>query len=123
MTQSKVWSAYHAAKQSDRPAVILAHTVKGWGIDSFEARNTTHQKKKMSLEDLKQYRDDLGVTVDDENLENDPFHGFEEDSDTLSYLHQRRNELGGYLPSRLSPTIEEPLLVTRLTRLSMRGLQ
>ncbi len=105
----KVWSAYHAAKQSDRPAVILAHTVKGWGIDSFEARNTTHQKKKMSLEDLKQYRDDLGVTVDDENLENDPFHEFEEDSDTLSYLHQRRNELGGYLPSRLSPTIEETL--------------
>ena len=105
----KVWSAYHAAKQSDRPAVILAHTVKGWGIDSFEARNTTHQKKKLSLEDLKQYRDDLGVTVDDENLENDPFHEFEEDSDTLSYLHQRRNELGGYLPSRLSPTIEEPL--------------
>ena len=105
----KVWSAYHAAKQSDRPAVILAHTVKGWGIDSFEARNTTHQKKKMSLEDLKQYRDDLGVTVDDENLENYPFHEFEEDSDTLSYLHQRRNELGGYLPSRLSPTIEETL--------------
>ncbi|NDF33741.1 MAG: pyruvate dehydrogenase (acetyl-transferring), homodimeric type, partial [Euryarchaeota archaeon] len=105
----KVWSAYHAAKQSDRPAVILAHTVKGWGIDSFEARNTTHQKKKMSLEDLKQYRDDLGVTVDDENLENDPFHELEEDSDTLSYLHQRRNELGGYLPSRLSPTIEETL--------------
>ena len=63
----------------------------------------------MSLEDLKQYRDDLGVTVDDENLENDPFHEFEEDSDTLSYLHQRRNELGGYLPSRLSPTIEETL--------------
>ena len=57
----KVWSAYHAAKQSDKPAVILAHTVKGWGIDSFEARNTTHQKKKMSLEDLKQYRDDLGA--------------------------------------------------------------
>ena len=105
----KVWSAYHAAKQSDKPAVILAHTVKGWGIDSFEARNTTHQKKKMSLEDLKQYRDDLGVTVADDNLENDPFHEFEEDSDALAYLHQRRNELGGYLPSRLSPTIEEDL--------------
>ena len=105
----KVWAAYHAAKQSDKPAVILAHTVKGWGIDSFEARNTTHQKKKMSLEDLKQYRDDLGVTVADENLENDPFHEFEEDSDALAYLHQRRNELGGYLPSRLSPTIEEDL--------------
>ncbi|GIS41950.1 MAG: hypothetical protein Ct9H90mP14_4060 [Methanobacteriota archaeon] len=45
----------------------------------FLARNTTHQKKKMSLEDLKQYRDDLGVNVADENLENDPFHEFEED--------------------------------------------
>ena len=105
----KVWAAYHAAKQSDKPAVILAHTVKGWGIDSFEARNSTHQKKKMSLDDLKQYRDGLGIAVPDENLENAPFHEFDEDSDALAYIHQRRQALGGYLPSRLSPTIEQPL--------------
>ena len=63
----------------------------------------------MSLEDIKQFRYHLGITVADENLENDPFHEFEEESDALAYLHQRRKALGGYLPSRLSPTIEEDL--------------
>ena len=103
----KVWAAYHAAKQSDKPAVILAHTVKGWGIDSFEGRNTTHQKKKMSLEDLTQYRDDLGIPIPDENLQDDPFHQFEEDSEALAYLHERRTQLGGYLPERRAPPIEQ----------------
>ena len=105
----KVWAAYHAAKQSDKPAVILAHTVKGWGIDSFEGRNTTHQKKKMSLEDLTQYRDDLGIPIPDENLQDDPFHQFEEDSEALAYLHARRDQLGGYLPERRAPPIEQTL--------------
>ncbi|DAC65393.1 TPA: pyruvate dehydrogenase (acetyl-transferring), homodimeric type, partial [Candidatus Thalassarchaeaceae archaeon] len=105
----KVWAAYHAAKQSDKPAVILAHTVKGWGIDSFEGRNTTHQKKKMSLEDLTQYRDDLGIPVPDDNLQDDPFHQFEEDSEALAYLHARRAQLGGYLPERRAPAIEQNL--------------
>ena len=105
----KVWAAYHAAKQSDKPAVILAHTVKGWGIDSFEGRNTTHQKKKMSLEDLTQYRDDLGIPIPDENLQDDPFHQFEEDSEALAYLHERRTQLGGYLPERRAPPIEQNL--------------
>ncbi len=105
----KVWAAYHAAKQSDKPAVILAHTVKGWGIDSFEARNTTHQKKKMSLEDITQYRDYLGIPIPDENLQDDPFYEFEEDSDALAYMHARRTALGGYLPSRRAPPIAQPL--------------
>lgn len=105
----KVWSAYHAAKQSDRPAVILAHTVKGWGIDSFEARNTTHQKKKMSLEDIQQYRDHLAINIPDDNLQNDPFYEFEEDSEALAYMRARRTDLGGYLPSRRSPDIDLPL--------------
>jgi len=105
----KVWAAYHAAKQSDRPAVILAHTVKGWGIDSFEARNSTHQKKKMSLEDIQQYRDYLRLEILDENLQNDPFFEFEEDSEALAYMRRRRDELGGYLPSRRSPPIDLPL--------------
>ena len=119
----KVWSAYHAAKQSDRPAVILAHTVKGWGIDSFEARNTTHQKKKMSLEDLKQYRDDLGVTVDDENLENDPFHEFEEDSDTLHIFTKEGMHWADIFLVAFLQLSMRPYPVTRLTRPSMRGLQ
>ena len=66
----KVYAAYQAALAADGPAVILAHTVKGWGIDSFEGRNSTHQKKQMGLEDLVAYRDALGLAIEDSTLEN-----------------------------------------------------
>tara|TARA_Y100001970_G_scaffold59553_1_gene75779 strand:- start:31891 stop:34608 length:2718 start_codon:yes stop_codon:yes gene_type:complete len=105
----KVWAAYNAAKHSDKPVAILAHTVKGWGIDTFEARNTTHQKKKMSLEDLISYRDRLEIPVDDSKLEEDPFYNLDEDSEALQYLHSRRISLGGYLPERRSPKITNKL--------------
>ena len=96
----KVYSAYQAALSSNGPAVILAHTVKGWGIDSFEGRNSTHQKKKMSLEDLVAYRDALGLNLDDSRLEDNPFVTLEEDSDEIRYLLEQRKKLGGHLPSR-----------------------
>jgi len=96
----KVYSAYQAALAANGPAVILAHTVKGWGIDSFEGRNSTHQKKKMSLEDLVAYRDALGLNLDDSRLEDDPFVILEEESDEIEYLFERRKHLGGHLPSR-----------------------
>jgi len=96
----KVYSAYQAALSSNGPAVILAHTVKGWGIDSFEGRNSTHQKKKMSLEDLVAYRDALGLNLDDSRLEDNPFVSLEEDSDEIRYLLEQRKKLGGHLPSR-----------------------
>ncbi|MGB1629011.1 MAG: pyruvate dehydrogenase (acetyl-transferring), homodimeric type [Candidatus Thalassarchaeaceae archaeon] len=98
----KVYAAYQAALASDKPSVILAHTVKGWGIDSFAGRNTTHQKKKMSLDDLIAYRDRLKIPVDDKELQNSPFYSLEEDSEALEYLHSTRVKLGGYLPSRKS---------------------
>ena len=101
----KVYAAYQAALASDKPSVILAHTVKGWGIDSFAGRNTTHQKKKMSLDDLIAYRDRLKIPVDDKELQNSPFYSLEEDSEALEYLHSTRAKLGGYLPSRKSPEI------------------
>ena len=63
----------------------------------------------MSLEDLTQYRDDLGIPIPDENLQDDPFHQFEEDSEALAYLHARRAQLGGYLPERRAPPIEQNL--------------
>ena len=96
----KVHSAYQAALSANGPAVILAHTVKGWGIDSFKGRNSTHQKKKMNLEDLVAYRDVLGLNVDDSRLEDDPFITLEDESDEIEYLIQRRIDLGGPLPSR-----------------------
>jgi len=102
----KVYAAYQAALASDKPSVILAHTVKGWGIDSFAGRNTTHQKKKMSLDDLIAYRDRLKIPVDNKELQNSPFYSLEEDSEALEYLHSTRAKLGGYLPSRKSPEIK-----------------
>ena len=86
----KVYAAYHAALESDKPSVILAHTVKGWGIESFAGRNTTHQKKKMNLEDLIAYRNRLQIPISDENLQKNPFYLLENDSDALAYIHERR---------------------------------
>ena len=96
----KVLAAYRAAEKSDRPAVILAHTVKGWGIESFLARNSTHQKKKMDRESLLAYRDHLGVEISDDMVEEDPFVGLSSDSRALAYANDRRSSLGGPLPSR-----------------------
>jgi len=101
----KIYAAYHAALESDKPAVILAHTVKGWGIDSFAGRNTTHQKKKMNMEDLIAYRNRLNIPLDDEQLQKSPFYLLDEESDALEYIHSTREKLGGYLPSRKSPDI------------------
>ena len=95
---TKVYSAYQAALSANGPAVILAHTVKGWGIDSFEGRNSTHQKKKMSLEDLVSYRDALDLNLDDSSLEDDPFVTLEEESDEMEYLLDRRKQLGACSP-------------------------
>ena len=102
----KIYAAYHAALESDKPAVILAHTVKGWGIDSFAGRNTTHQKKKMNIDDLIAYRDRLNIPLDDEQLQSSPFYSLDEESEALGYIHSTRGKLGGYLPSRKSPEID-----------------
>ena len=102
----KIYAAYHAALESDKPAVILAHTVKGWGIDSFAGRNTTHQKKKMNIDDLIAYRDRLNIPLDDEQLQSSPFYSLDEESGALEYIHSTRGKLGGYLPSRKSPEID-----------------
>ena len=99
----KVYAAYKAAEAAEGPAVILAHTVKGWGIDSFEGRNSTHQKKKMALDDLIAYRDSLELPISDDKLEDTPLYHPGEDSDEVDYMRSKREALGGYLPSRKSP--------------------
>ena len=107
----KVYAAYKAAEAADGPAVILAHTVKGWGIDSFEGRNSTHQKKKMALDDLVAYRDSLELPIEDDALEDTPLHHPGEDSEEVDYIRKMRANLGGYLPSRKSPLTEIELPV------------
>ena len=105
----KVYAAYQAALAAEGPAVILAHTVKGWGIDSFEGRNSTHQKKKMDLDDLFAYRDALNLKIDNSALENSPFYSLDKDSNELAYMVERRQTLGGSLPSRTPASIDYEL--------------
>ncbi len=102
----KVFAAYDSAVKSTTPTVILAHTVKGWGIDSFEGRNSTHQKKKMDLEDLVSYRDALGLSIEDSKLEDDPFLTLNDESEEIGYMMDRRRKLGGSLPSRIAARVD-----------------
>jgi pyruvate dehydrogenase E1 component len=100
----KMYAAYKAATEhKGRPTVILAKTVKGWTLGShFEARNATHQMKKMTLEDLKGFRDTLRIPITDEQLDPylPPYYHPGKDSPEYKYLMQRREALGGSIPSR-----------------------
>ncbi|HEY5032190.1 MAG TPA: pyruvate dehydrogenase (acetyl-transferring), homodimeric type, partial [Actinomycetes bacterium] len=100
----KLYAAYKAATEhSGQPTVILAKTIKGWTLGShFEARNATHQMKKLSLEDLIVFRDRLQIPIPDDQIDAKlpPYYHPGADSDVIRYLHERRTALGGYLPDR-----------------------
>ncbi|MDN5918086.1 MAG: pyruvate dehydrogenase (acetyl-transferring), homodimeric type [Pseudonocardia sp.] len=100
----KLYAAYAAATEHrGRPTVILAKTIKGWTLGShFEARNSTHQMKKLTREDLRGFRDRLYLDIPDSALDETlpPYYRPSEGSDELAYLHERRQALGGYLPQR-----------------------
>lgn len=102
----KVFAAYKAAvEHTGQPTVILAKTVKGYGLGShFEGRNATHQMKKLTLEDLKGFRDSLRIPISDAQLEADPYrppyYHPGEDAEEIRYLRERRAKLGGALPAR-----------------------
>jgi pyruvate dehydrogenase E1 component len=98
----KVYAAYaEAIKTKDRPTVILAKTVKGYGMgEAGEAQNITHQQKKMTEEQLKIFRDRFKIPVKDQDIAKIPFYRPDSNSPEMQYLHARREALGGYLPSR-----------------------
>ncbi len=102
----KVFAAYKAATEfKGKPTVILAKTVKGYGLGPhFEGRNATHQMKKLTLEDLKAFRDHLRIPVTDEQIDNDlynpPYYHPGMDAPEIKYLMARRRELGGFVPER-----------------------
>lgn len=97
----KVYAAYHKAVQPNgKPTVILAKTVKGYGLGAGEASNKTHQIKEMDMESLKEFRDRFGVAFTDSQLEALPYYKPDEKSAEIRYLKERRAELGGYLPAR-----------------------
>ncbi|HZE00032.1 MAG TPA: pyruvate dehydrogenase (acetyl-transferring), homodimeric type, partial [Micromonosporaceae bacterium] len=102
----KLYAAYQAAmNHTGQPTVILAKTVKGWTLGShFEGRNATHQMKKLTLDDLKGFRDRLYLDIPDSALEADPYlppyYHPGNDSEEMAYMHERRQALGGYMPER-----------------------
>jgi pyruvate dehydrogenase E1 component len=98
----KVYSAYRAAVEHEgSPTVILARTIKGYGLgEGGEGRNITHQQKKLNEDELRQFRSRFGIPISDEEIAEAPFYRPTDDSKEIQYLQQRRHDLGGYLPSR-----------------------
>jgi pyruvate dehydrogenase E1 component len=101
----KVYAAFKAAREHvGQPTVILTHTIKGWTLGKdFEARNATHQMKKLTVAELKEFRDRLYLPISDAALEADlpPYYHPGEDSDEIQYMRERRAALGGVLPRRV----------------------
>lgn len=114
----KVYAAYHEAVHNNggRPTVILAKTIKGYGMGtSGEGQNIAHQAKKMDINSLKGFRTRFNIPVSDEQIDSGdlPYFRFDEDSEEMRYLRERRNALGGYLPQR-NPN-KEPLPIPELS--------
>ena len=123
----KVFSAYQAAmNHSGQPTVILAHTIKGYSLGShFAGRNATHQMKKLTVEDLKGFRDSLQIPVPDSAFEDDqfaaPYYHPGEDDETIQYMLDRRKKLGGDLPARLSEHVPLTLPPEKTYEIGRKG--
>ena len=104
----KVFNAYHRAMQNNgRPTVILAKTVKGYGLgEAGEGKNITHQQKKLNETELEYFRERFDIPVPDTAVENIEFYRPPENSDELRYVQERREALGGHLPERKPAKIE-----------------
>ena len=98
----KIYAAYAAAtKHAGQPTVVLAKTVKGFGMGKVgEGRNPTHQLKKLDTDAVREYRDRFAIPIPDDKLDEVPFFKPAESSPEMRYLHERRRALGGYLPQR-----------------------
>ena len=121
----KVYAAYAAAvSHRDQPTVILAKTIKGYGMGAAgEGMNITHQQKKMGLEELKAFRDRFKIPVPDDQIAEVPLHRPAEDSVEIQYLRERRKSLGGSLPQRrrTSQPLEVPPLAAFDSQLKSTG--
>ena len=98
----KVFNAYKAAvEHKGAPTVILARTIKGYGLgEAGEGKNITHQQKKMNEEELRAFRTRFGIPISDQEVGHTPFYRPAEDSIEIKYMRERRQTLGGYVPSR-----------------------
>ena len=98
----KVYNAYKAAvEHTGQPTVILARTIKGYGLgEAGEGKNITHQQKKMNESDLRSFRTRFGIPISDEEIAEAPFYRPPDDSPELQYMREKRKALGGFVPSR-----------------------
>ncbi|MEN9774298.1 MAG: pyruvate dehydrogenase (acetyl-transferring), homodimeric type [Pseudomonadota bacterium] len=98
----KVYAAFHSAvNHVGQPSVILAKTVKGYGMGrAGEAKNPTHQLKKLDSSSIREFRDRFNIPIPDDQLESLPFFRPSDDTPEMQYMHERRRALGGYVPSR-----------------------
>lgn len=108
----KLYTAYqHALEHKDQPTVVLAKTIKGFGLGASGAgQNSTHQKKKLDADTIKELRDQWNIPVSDSDLENIAFYKPDANSEEMQYLMDHRNDKGGFVPSRrtVAPTLEAP---------------
>jgi pyruvate dehydrogenase E1 component len=100
----KVYSAFKAAvEHTGAPTVILARTIKGYGLgEAGEGKNITHQQKKLNEDELRAFRSRFGIPISDADIAKAPFYRPSDDSPEIKYLKARRQELGGYIPKRVS---------------------
>ena len=98
----KVYAAYNAAvEHTGQPTVILARTIKGYGIgEAGEGKNITHQQKKMNEDELKAFRTRFGIPIGDEDIAKAPFYRPNDNSPEVTYMTERRKQLGGFVPTR-----------------------
>jgi len=98
----KIYTGYKAAvEHKGSPTVILARTIKGYGMgEAGEGKNITHQQKKLNEDELREFRSRFGIPISDEDLAETPFYRPPDDSPEMEYLRERRAALGGHLPSR-----------------------
>ncbi|TDJ22048.1 MAG: pyruvate dehydrogenase (acetyl-transferring), homodimeric type [Gammaproteobacteria bacterium] len=110
----KVYAAYaEAVEHKERPTVILAKTVKGYGMgEAGEGQNVTHSQKKMGEDALKAFRDRFNIPIGDDEIADAPFYKFAEDSEEMQYLRKQREALGGFMPVRRNTA--EPLVIPGL---------
>ncbi len=121
----KVYAAYaEAVAQKGQPTVVLAMTVKGYGMGAAgEAANDTHSVKKLDIESLKNFRDRFGIPIPDDELAGVPYYRPPEDSPEMIYMRKRRDELGGVLPARKADfeALEAPPLSAFAKQLESSG--
>jgi pyruvate dehydrogenase E1 component len=119
----KVHAAYDAAmRHTGQPTIILAKTVKGFGMgDAGEGQNTAHQQKKLDIEAVRKMRDRFNIPVSDKNLADVPYYKPAPDSEEFEYLQERRRSLGGYLPQRRMKAAALPIPGLEIFQTQLEG--